>query len=74
MRMCDNTMHAILMLCIEGFLLCAFWVTYDYAPEADAGKLQNSVPPHLNGESNYLPVTYTCKFKILFKIYFQKYL
>lgn len=61
-------MQAVMLLCIEGFLLCAFWITYDYAPEANASTLQNSVAPHLNGKSNYLPVTYTSKFKIFSKL------
>ncbi|XP_025270676.1 ammonium transporter Rh type B isoform X3 [Camponotus floridanus] len=59
MRICDNVTHAIIMLWIEGILLCAFWVMYDYAVEADASKQKNSVVPHLNGASNDLPVTYT---------------
>ncbi|XP_050449446.1 ammonium transporter Rh type A isoform X1 [Cataglyphis hispanica] len=58
-RICDATVHAIIPLFIEGFLLCAFLVVYDYAPQADARKHQNSVLLYLNGESNSLPVTYT---------------
>lgn len=66
-RICDATVHAIVPLFIEGFLLCAFLAVYDYAPQADARKHQNSVVPYLNGESNSLPVTYTCKSKIFTK-------
>lgn len=66
-RMCDGLMQAIMLLFIEGSLLCAFLAVYDYAPEVDAGKRQNSFAPHLNGESNSLPVSYTCKFKMFSK-------
>lgn len=64
MRMCDGPEHAIILLLIEGFLLCAFLAIYDYAPEADAGNRQNSFAPHLNGKSNSLSVRYTRKFCI----------
>ena len=53
--------HAIVLLFIEGFLLCGFLATFDYAPEADAGNRQNSYSPHLNGKPSSLPVTYTRK-------------
>lgn len=64
MRMCDGPEHAIILLLIEGFLLCAFLAIYDYAPEADAGNRQNSFAPHLNGKLNSLSVRYTRKFYI----------
>ncbi|KAK1134645.1 hypothetical protein K0M31_007425, partial [Melipona bicolor] len=51
--------HAIVLLFIEGFLLCGFLATFDYAPEADAGNRQNSYSPYLNGKPSSLPVTYT---------------
>jgi len=62
MRMCNGPMHAIILLFIEGFLLCAFLAIYDYAPEADASNRLNSVHPFLNGQSKSLPITYTCEF------------
>jgi len=63
-RICNGPEHAIILLLIEGFLLCAFLAIYDYAPEADASNRLNSVQPYLNGQSNSLPVTYTRKFYI----------
>ena len=62
--MWNGPVPAIMLLFIEGLLLCVFLITYDYAPEADASKPENSVVPHLNGKSNSLPVTYTRKFKV----------
>ncbi|KAG5326942.1 RHAG protein, partial [Acromyrmex heyeri] len=59
MRMCNGPVHAIILLFIEGFLLCAFLAIYDYAPEADASNRLNSVHPYLNGQSKSLPTTYT---------------
>ncbi|XP_028044921.1 ammonium transporter Rh type B isoform X2 [Monomorium pharaonis] len=58
MLMCDGRERAILLLFIEGLLLCAFLAIYDYAPEADASNRQNSIAPHLNGKSNSLSVRY----------------
>lgn len=58
----DSLSHAIVLLFVEGFLLCGFLATFDYAPEADAGNRQNSFSPHLNGKPSSLPVTYTRKF------------
>ncbi|XP_034184192.2 rhesus blood group-associated glycoprotein Rh50 isoform X5 [Osmia lignaria lignaria] len=55
----NNVSHAIVLLFIEGFLLCGFLATFDYAPEANAGNSQNSFSPHLNGKPSSLPVTYT---------------
>nr|XP_031843773.1 ammonium transporter Rh type A isoform X2 [Nomia melanderi] len=55
----DSLSHAIVLLFIEGFLVCGFLATFDYAPEADAGNRQNSASPHLNGKPSSLPVTYT---------------
>ncbi|OAD55793.1 Ammonium transporter Rh type B [Eufriesea mexicana] len=51
--------HAIVILFVEGFLLCGFLATFDYAPEADASNRENSYSPHLNGKPSSLPVTYT---------------
>ncbi|XP_011870750.1 PREDICTED: ammonium transporter Rh type B isoform X2 [Vollenhovia emeryi] len=59
MRMCDGSEHAIILLLIEGFLLCAFLAVYNYAPEVDASNRQNSFAPHLNGNLNSLSVRYT---------------
>nr|XP_003700058.1 PREDICTED: ammonium transporter Rh type A isoform X6 [Megachile rotundata] len=55
----NNVSHAIVLLFIEGFLLCGFLATFDYAPEANAAYRQNSFSPHLNGKPSSLPVTYT---------------
>lgn len=52
----------IALLFVEGFLLCGFLATFDYAPEANAGNTQNSFTPYLNGKPSMLPVTYTRKF------------
>lgn len=57
----NSLWNAIVLLFIEGFLLCGFLATFDYAPEADAGNRQNSYSPHLNGKLSSLPVTYTRK-------------
>ncbi|XP_077261192.1 rhesus blood group-associated glycoprotein Rh50 isoform X4 [Temnothorax americanus] len=56
---CNGPERPIILLLIEGFLLCAFLAIYDYAPEADAGNPQNSFAPYLNGKSNSLSVSYT---------------
>lgn len=69
--MCDGLMHAIMLLFIEGILIGAFFTMY-YAPKADAALRENSVAPHLNGELNSLPYSYTCKFKMLKKISVKK--
>lgn len=53
--------QAIVLLFIEGFLLCGFLATFDYAPEANAGYQENSYSPHLNGKQDSLPDTYTRK-------------
>ncbi|XP_029169614.1 ammonium transporter Rh type A-like isoform X2 [Nylanderia fulva] len=55
---CDGLMHAIMLLFVEGILMCTFFAMY-YAPKADAALRENSVAPHLNGESIFLPVSYT---------------
>lgn len=57
----NSLWNAIVLFFIEGFLLCSFLATFDYAPEADAGNRQNSYSPHLNGKPSSLPVTYTRK-------------
>lgn len=64
MRMCDGPEHAIILLLIEGFLLCAFFAIYNYAPEANASNRLNSFAPYLNGQSSSISVTYTRKFYI----------
>lgn len=57
-----NTLwNAIVLLFIEGFIVCSFLATFDYAPEANASVRENSYLPHLNGKTNDLPVSYTRK-------------
>lgn len=68
--------YAIVLLFIEGFILCGFLAMFDYAPEADAGIRQNSYSPHLNGKPNSLPVTYTRKSfesPLILPLYFSTY-
>lgn len=57
----DAPLHAIVLLFIEGFLVCGFLATFVYAPEVDASNKDNSFWAHLNGKPRSLPVTYTRK-------------
>lgn len=62
--MWDTRERVMILLLIEGLLLCAFLAMYDYAPEANASIRENSVALHLNGKSSSLSVSYMRKFCI----------
>lgn len=44
---------------LQGFLFCGFLATFDYAPEANAARSENSFSAHLNGKATSLPLNYS---------------
>lgn len=54
-------MHAVVLLAIEGLLLCGFIAIFEYAPEVSATNRDNVYAFSLNGRSRGLPITYARK-------------
>ncbi|XP_034946674.1 ammonium transporter Rh type A isoform X2 [Chelonus insularis] len=48
----------IILCFLQGFLVCGFLATFDYAPEANASRSENSFSAHLNGKIVSLPLNY----------------
>lgn len=73
-KMTFEKIQAIILLFIEGFLICGFLSIFEYSPEANASANANSFLGHLNGRAAInLPSNHTCRIIIFIYIVDDKY-